>query len=213
MARDKPAEKSGFTRTETVMALVMFPMGITAGVVSAVVLDLNIVMIFVHVAIGILVALVVWVTVSVMIFSMTEKGPTKPGEPKRHAAQRGKSNVNPEPTLKRDDLEWTRSGDVIRGTYRDFIIHMKTFPETRNSKFFVTVQVLHLVRSIGTDRADSHDAAIEKGLSVIRRHLEADRATEQIFDKLVGKRSEARDPLSPAVTVNRDRRDFQRYMA
>lgn len=139
------------------------------------------------------------------------------GTPSGHAVDNEKMKAKPEPTLQREDLEWTRDGDVIRGSYRDFIIHMKTFPETQRSKLFVTVQVLRTVRSVsvgsGSDRADSHDEAIEKGLSVIRRHLEADRATEQTFDILVGKPSTSRVAQSQMASAGRSRESFQRYMA
>ena len=144
-----------------------------------------------------------WLGFSILIFGVC-----------LYVNSRMKSDTPADHALTREDLEWTRVGDEIRGQYRDYILYLQMIPETRFGKSYFTVRVLRQMGgAVASDKANSADVAIEKGLSVIRRQLDARRSAEDIFDKLVGKPSEAGDPHSTASTVNRDRGDFQRYMA
>lgn len=117
------------------------------------------------------------------------------------------------PSLKEEDLEWTRSGDEIHGSYRDFVIHLKTIPKSGYSDLYVTVRVLQRGRTVATSLAYSHDAAIEKGLSAIRDHLDADLTTDQVFGRLVGKPPMSRGPNAQMSSSARSREAFRRYMA
>lgn len=180
-----------------VMGIPLMVVGMTGIAVGGAVREINLAVPSIFVAIG-----GVFITMFV--------DPTPSGD---DAATQGKKSERSKPSLKRDDLEWTRSGDDIRGSYRDFVIYLTTIPRTRHSNFYVTVKVLRRGNTVSATTEDSHDAAIEKGLSVIRHHLDAERATDQVFGLLVGKPTTTRGPHSQISSSVRSREAFRRYMA
>ena len=213
MADKKRSGNPEWTKAHTVLALVLFPAGAIAGAMLGVSNDLESIRVFFLTMLGLMAGGAVFMVVTGILDHIRREIGTNPRTQLRQASNNQNTNAKPEPTLKKEDLEWTRSGDDIRGQYRDFVIYLKTTPKTRHSNLYVMATVLRRGATVTVAGAYSHEAAIEKAISVIRNNLDAEREADKTFDMLTGKPSKVRGMNSPALTVNRNRRDFQRYMA
>ena len=204
MVSEKQPAVRKWERQDTV-GLVMTVMGGIGGAVWGAAFGFDVAQILLLALLGLVVGTGVFVFTSLIHFLITYK-----------ESENQKTNARPEPTLTRDDMEWTRVGEnEIRGQYRNFVIHLEMVSGTplRKSYFRVWVWTSGKAVTVADYSDHSADAAIKKGLSFVQRQLADRRAADDIFDRLVGKASGPRAPQSPASTVNRDRRDFQRYMA
>ena len=212
MANEKQAEYSGWTLNGnfTIRGFILMLEGVALGAVTGLMLELHILAI---ICLALVAGFVTLVLDGLNHSSFTRTGSWNPTAPARRAPNDQKTTARPEPALKKEDLEWTRDGDDIRGQYRDFVIYIRTSPRTRSSGFHVTVQVLRSGTIVAADTVYSHREAIERGLLAVRNHLDAERESDKTFDMLTGNLSSSRNHHSPASTVNRSRRDFQRYMA
>ena len=211
MAGDNPTTESVWTPKKTIFVLVVLFMGAIGGCVFGVLKGLELGEIFLSIWVGFWSGMIV-VVIAGAIYCGKE-GPTN-SRSRNQAANDQKTNVRPEPALKKEDLKWSRVGDdEIHGQCCDFVLHLKMFVGTQWNKSHYTVRVFHSGKFVADYRGDSAESAIEKGLSFVRRQLADRRAADDLFGRLTGRPSGSRAPLSPASTVNRDRKDFQRYMA
>ena len=89
-------------------------------------------------------------------------------------------------TLDKDDVDWTRDGDLFVGRYRDYRIEVRGEAETSFRPFYAMVTVRRHGGIVDASGGHSYEDAIDRGLDIIRRQLRQERRAERSFAELTG---------------------------
>ena len=123
----------------------------------------------------------------------------------RDAQRRAPPDALPTPpsddvVLEKEDVAWTREGDLFVGRYRDYLIQVRGEAESEFRSFYAMVTVRRHGGIVDSSGGHSYEIAIDKGLGIVRRQLRQERRAERSFAALTGQPAAVAVPdRGPAV--------------